>query len=470
MPADSPTLDDNAYREYLLTVAHLDERTATAYIGFLGRFRRVVPRTVKNREVALECFEQSLGQSESPARVKQALDAVRHYWYAVDRARRGGPGVRLSAPRERLLAEMRRVVRLQHKSYRTEQTYLGWARRFLAHSAPTPVRGLTERDARRFLSFLAVELRVASSTQEQAFSALLFLYRFVLERRIDGLRSSIRAQRPRTLPVVLTRSEIERVLGHLPSPYGLMGRLIYGAGLRLRECLSLRIQDIEFDQARISVRAAKGRKDRMAVLPRATVDELRRQIRSVRIAYDRDRAEHNPGVPLPYAFERKDPEAGRAWNWFWVFPSQRISTDPQTGRSYRYHVHPSALQRHFAAAVRAARIRKRATVHSLRHSFATHLIEAGVDIRTVQELLGHADLQTTMVYTHVAANNKLGVESPLDRDWVGEIERSLRDGPLGARGRRPLGPHAASVGPAPAPVCPAIGLEKPKVYSRPAIG
>lgn len=435
MPGNAPTLGDNAYREYLLTIAHLDERTATTYLGYLGRFRRVVPRTVKNREVALEYFERSLRQSEANARVKQALDAVRHYWYAVDRTRRGGPGVRLSAARERLLAEMRRVVRLQHKSYRTEQTYLGWARRFLAHSAATPIGELSELEARRFLSYLAVELRVASSTQEQAFSGLLFLYRFVLDRRIDGLRSSIRAKRPRTLPVVLTRGEIEKVLANLPSPYGLMGRLIYGAGLRLRECLSLRIQDIEFDQARISVRAAKGRKDRMAVLPRKIDDELRRQIRSVRLLYERDRAEHNPGVPLPYALERKDPDAGCAWKWFWIFPSQRLSIDPQTGRSYRYHVHPSALQRHFAAAVRAARIRKSATVHSLRHSFATHLIEAGVDIRTVQELLGHADLETTMVYTHVAANNKLGIESPLDRNWVGEIRRSLRDGPMSPRRR-----------------------------------
>lgn len=433
MPADTPTLTDDAYRDYLLTVAHLDARTAATYLAYLERFRRTVPRTVKNREVALEYFERSVGQSESRARVKQALDAVRHYWYAIDRTRRGAPGVRLSASRERVLAEMRRVVRMQHKSYRTEQTYLGWARRFLAHSAATPVGELSEREARRFLSFLAVELRVAASTQEQAFSALLFLYRFVLELRIDGLRSSIRAKRPRTLPVVLTRGEIEKVLGHLPSPYGLMGRLIYGAGLRLRECLSLRIQDIEFDQTRISVRAAKGRKDRMAVLPRRVAEELKRQIQSVRILYERDRAEHNPGVPLPYALERKDSDAGTSWKWFWVFPSQRISADPQTGRSYRYHAHPSALQRHFAAAVRAGRVRKRATLHSLRHSFATHLIEAGVDIRTVQELLGHAELETTMVYTHVAANNKLGVESPLDRDWVGEIRRSLRDGPMSPR-------------------------------------
>jgi integron integrase len=408
------TLPDDVFRRYLSGIVHFSPEAVDRAVGHLAAFRRLVHRTVANREVAVEVFQRSLARETTPETVKEALEAVRHYWYAIDRARRGHPGETMTADREELVARATEILRTQHKSYRTEKSYVSWIRRFLAHTTGVSGDGLSQRHVREYLTYLAVERHVAASTQEQAFNAILFLYRNVLHQRIEGLRQTIRSRRPRTLPVVLTRGEVNNVIARLPGNYRLMAQLIYGAGLRLRECLSLRVQDFEFDSGRIVVRSGKGWKDRNAILPRAVVADLRRHLRDVRIVYDRDRANRNPGVPLPGALALKDPKGETSWNWFWVFPSQRISVDPQSGRSYRYHLHPTALQRQFTNAVRAAKITKRATVHSLRHSFATHLIEAGVDIRSVQELLGHSSLETTMIYTHVAANNKLGVESPLD--------------------------------------------------------
>ena len=413
--AAPPTLADVDFLEHLVNVAHFDPKRAETAVADVHRFRELVPRSVNSREAALEIFERELGGEAPAAAVGRAIESVKHYWYAVDRIRRGGGEQQLPGEREKLVAGAIQTMRLQHKSYRTEKSYASWIRRFLAYSTGTGPANLGEEHVRRYLSYLAVERHVSSATQEQAFNAILFLYRFVLRRQIEGLRESIRSKRPRLLPVVMTRGEVDAVLRRLPGRFGLMGRLIYGAGLRLRECLGLRIMDIEFDEGRIMLRSAKGRKDRAAILPRTLVDELRRHIDEVRVLYERDRSQHNPGVPLPAALARKHQDAETSWKWFWVFPSERISVDPQSGRSYRYHLHPSALQRNFSTAVRSAGLLKRATVHSLRHSFATHLIESGVDIRTVQELLGHASLETTMIYTHVAANNKLGVESPLDR-------------------------------------------------------
>ncbi len=414
--APKPALPDAEFLTYLVQVAHLTENAAARMVEYVRRFRALVPRSVRDRQVALEAFERALGRTSTAATTSEALEALRHYWYAVDRVRTASPDAPLPADRRELVHEARKLIRLQHKSYRTEKTYLGWVRRFLAYTLGSSIRDLNQRHVRRFLSYIAVEGQVASSTQEQAFNALLFLFRFVLHRPIEGLRESIRSRRPRRLPVVLTRAEVRKVLRVLPSTYRLMGRLIYGGGLRLRECLNLRIQDVEEADARLAIRSAKGAKDRYAILPRAVRADLRRHMNEVRLLFELDRRLGNPGVPLPNALARKNASAEKSWNWFWLFPSERISVDPQSGRSYRYHVHPSTLQRAFGRAVRVAGIGKRATVHTLRHSFATHLVESGTDIRTVQELLGHRNLETTMVYTHVASRNTLGTQSPLDSD------------------------------------------------------
>jgi integron integrase len=268
---------------------------------------------------------------------------------------------------------------------------------------------------RRFLTDLAVERRVSAATQQQAFNALLFFFRHVLHAPVSGLEETLRAKRPRRLPVVLSQAEVLSILRFLPEPFALMARLIYGAGLRLRECLELRVRDLEFEREALVVRSGKGDKDRTTLLPCSIHEQLKRHLLEVRRLYEEDRREHRPGVPLPQALSRKYPSAGKDWSWFWIFPSRRFSLEPRSREIFRYHVFPSSLQKKIRQAVLALGIPKNATVHSLRHSFATHLIEAGCDIRTIQDLLGHNQVQTTMIYTHVAARNKRGIASPLDR-------------------------------------------------------
>jgi integron integrase len=263
-----------------------------------------------------------------------------------------------------------------------------------------------------FLTHLAVDLKVSAATQRQAFNALLFLFRNVLSVPMIDLESVVRAKIGKSLPVVLSVAEVRRIILHLQGIDRLMAMVIYGAGLRLNECLSLRVKDIDFDRSCLTVRAGKGNKDRETVLPDRIVGDLRRHLSAVNTVYRQDRERNVPGVWIPEALARKIPAAGTEWGWFWVFPANRLSVDPDSGVVRRFHVLPTTLQRSFKLAVARAGIAKNATIHTLRHSFATHLIERGYDIRTIQELLGHSDVSTTMIYTHVATKNKLGVSSP----------------------------------------------------------
>ncbi len=312
-----------------------------------------------------------------------------------------------------LEAEMQRVLRLRHTSLRTEKSYLGWLRRFMEFTGDRPGVELRAGDVVRFLSELAVTHHVAPSTQNQAFSALLFLFRHVLHRDLD-VAHAVRAKERRRLPVVLAQAEVTAVLRELSPPFALMARIIYGAGLRLQECLELRVKDVLIDEGVLVVRSGKGDKDRRTILPESVRGELGVHLETVRGLHHRDRAASVPGVALPHALERKYVGAGESWPWFWVFPADDLSVDPRSHVVRRHHRHPSAFQKHFKQAVARAGIAKPATIHTLRHSFATHLLEAGTDIRTIQELLGHTDVQTTMIYTHVATRNRLGVRSPLD--------------------------------------------------------
>jgi integron integrase len=259
-----------------------------------------------------------------------------------------------------------------------------------------------------------VERKVAAATQKQAFNALLFLYRRVLGREVLGLETVIPSHIPRRLPVVLTKEEIRDVFRHLSGVHRLIAAVIYGGGLRLEECLCLRVKDVDFARNCLVIHAGKGDKDRETVLPERLACELQRHLLRVRALYDRDRRRALAGVWLPEALARKYAGAGKEWAWFWLFPSSKLSIDPESGIVRRFHLYPTTLQKAFQRAVARAGLVKRATVHTLRHSFATHLVEKGYDIRTIQELLGHADVSTTMIYTHVATKNKLGVASPLD--------------------------------------------------------
>ena len=314
----------------------------------------------------------------------------------------------------RIIAEVRRAIRARHYSRRTEQAYIGWVRRFLHHHGSRHPLDLGEPEVTAFLSHLAVRRKVAASTQNQALSALVFLYRDVLGRRFGWLDGLVRARRPARLPVVLTPTEVRQVLAQLDGVPRLVGWLLYGGGLRLVESLRLRVKDVEFAANRIVVRDAKGRRDRVTTLPEALQPTLRRHLRRVELRWQADLRDPEWSVPLPSALAVKLPAAGREWPWQWVFPATRIYEDRLTGRRHRWHYHATGVQRAFRVAVLRAGLSKRASCHTLRHSFATHLLERGQDIRTVQELLGHRDVRTTMIYTHVLNRPGLGVRSPAD--------------------------------------------------------
>jgi integron integrase len=322
----------------------------------------------------------------------------------------------VTPPKPRLLDRVRAALRARHYSLRTEEAYVAWIKRyiFFFHATRHPAE-MGAEEVTRFLSSLAVDGQVAASTQNQALSALLFLYRNVLEVDLPWLDGIVRAKRPQRLPVVLTRDEVRAVLQRLEGVARLMACLLYGAGLRVLECCRLRAQDVDFAANQLVVRGGKGDKDRVTMLPAVAKADLARHLEMVRAQHHDDLAVGAGWVELPTALLRKYPNAGREWAWQWVFPATRIYHDRVTGQRRRHHLHETVLQRAVKDAVRRAGLAKRASPHTLRHSFATHLLEDGHDIRTVQELLGHRDVSTTMIYTHVLNRGPAAVRSPVDR-------------------------------------------------------
>lgn len=312
----------------------------------------------------------------------------------------------------RLLDRLRNAIRTRHYSRRTEKAYVLWVRRFLAFHGMRHPDSMGAPEVGNFLADLALRRRVSASTQNQAHSALLFLYRDVLGRDLGSLDSIVRAKQPRRVPLVLDRAEVTSVLARLKGTSSLMASLLYGSGLRLLECLRLRVMDLDLARGEITVRAGKGERDRVTMLPASLREPLACHLEQVRRIHERDVAV-GVGVELPYALDDK-PLAARDWAWRWVFPASRTYVVPRTGETRRHHVHQTVLQRAFRAAVREAGLSKPASCHTLRHSFATHLLEAGCDIRTIQELLGHADLNTTMLYAHALTRVGRVVRSPLD--------------------------------------------------------
>jgi integron integrase len=316
---------------------------------------------------------------------------------------------------ERLLDRVRNTLRRLGYSYRTEQAYVHWIKRFIYFSGKRHPAEMGAAEVTAFLNYLARERDVAAATQNQALSSLLFLYKAVLEQALPWLDELDRAKRPARLPTVLTRSEVQRLLATMRGTKWLMASLLYGAGLRLTECLKLRVKDVDFGYKQILVRDGKGAKDRVTMLPESVVEPLRKQLVVAKAYHDADVAAGYGEVELPDALARKYPRAPYQWPWKFVFPSHKLSTDPRTGAIRRHHVYDNFITRGVKEAVRAAGIHKHVSCHTLRHSFATHLLEGGYDIRTVQELLGHANVSTTMVYTHVLNKGGHGVKSPLDR-------------------------------------------------------
>ncbi|SBV37689.1 Integrase/recombinase [uncultured Stenotrophomonas sp.] len=316
----------------------------------------------------------------------------------------------------RLLDQVREQIRLRHYSVRTEQAYVGWIRRFILANGKRHPKGLGAEEVEGFLTRLATRGNVAASTQNQALSALLFLYRVVLGVELPWMEEVVRAKRPRRLPVVLAQEEVARLLSAMPEGWQeLMARLLYGTGMRLMECLRLRVKDVDFARREICVRSGKGNKDRRVPLPESLRERLLRQRERALLVHQADLEKGQGRAYLPHALARKYPNADAEPGWQYLFPSERVSVDPRSGRAGRHHAGEETVQRAIKQARTRAGIAKPATCHSLRHSFATHLLEAGHDIRTVQELLGHKDVATTQIYTHVLGRGAGGLLSPLDR-------------------------------------------------------
>ncbi|MEA3386014.1 MAG: integron integrase [Thermodesulfobacteriota bacterium] len=406
------------FSSYLLSKRIVPEKRLRYYLSWITRFYAFCDKSlcddVSNEEI--DSFLRHLMKSREDWQVSQANEAIRLYIYYNRRKCQSKADADIDSDTQwkGVVQEMVRMLRLRHRSLSTEKSYIGWLRsfyRFLNGQSPYELNSSHVKD---FLSYLAVERNVSASTQNQAFNAIVFLFRHVFDKDIDDIRGAIRASKKRRLPIVLTKQEIFRIFDHLNETKLLIAQLIYGCGLRLMECLRLRVKDIDFERTCITIRSGKGDKDRETVLPESLKNDLREHLDKVGDLFEKDRGDKVAGVQLPGALERKYPNAGKEWVWQWVFPSKTLSIDPRTRQIRRHHLHPTYLQKQIKRAALAAGLTKRVTVHTFRHSFATHLLEKGYDIRTIQELLGHANVQTTMIYTHVAGKNKLGVKSPMD--------------------------------------------------------
>ena len=362
-------------------------------------------------------FFKYFSQKHADWQIDQAKEALQ--WFAYFQTKLNPPERTIVSGNEKdwktIETDARELLRLKHRSLSTEKTYIGWLRSFGAYLNFKTPANVSSADIQNFLTFLAVERDVSISTQNQALNALVFLYRGVLKKSLtENELDAVKAKGKRKLPIVLTKLEVKSVFSNLTGINRIMAMLVYGCGLRLHECLNLRIKDIDTERNILTVRSGKGDKDRKTVLPETLKTAILDQIEKARTLYEQDRKNELPGVYMPGALNRKYPKAGQEWAWFWIFPSKILSVDPKTKLVRRHHSSSANLQKAFKKAVNISNINKPASIHTLRHSFATHLLESGYDIRTIQELLGHSNLQTTMIYTHVASKNILGVKSPLD--------------------------------------------------------
>lgn len=319
-----------------------------------------------------------------------------------------------SSPKPKLLEQVRQLLRRRHYSYATERTYINWIRRFILFYGKRHPSKLGPEAIERFLSYLAIEGKVAPATQIQALNALVFLYREVLGSDVGVMTGIEWARRRERIPVVFSREEVAQILAVLPERQRLIASLLYGCGLRLNECLRLRVKDIDFTRSQIAIWDSKSNKDRLVMLPVSIRAELTAHLAKTRDLYHEDRSANVAGVYMPTALEAKYPDASKSWKWYWVFPSMNLARDPRTGILRRHHLYPTILQHSLKKVLQELRIEKHATCHTFRHSFATHLLEAGTDIRTIQTLLGHKDLETTMVYTHVVGRGPTATKSPLE--------------------------------------------------------
>jgi integron integrase len=414
------------FQSFLRTRNLVPEKNIPFYALWANRFIHLCNVThLTDDKQALEAFSESLNNDRAVRewQFRQAEQAARLYLYEFkgkivlnnDVTDKSEPLNQMDI--SRVIDEMRRAIRLKHYSYKTERAYVDWANRFFSYVFETgnsKAEPLSNNDVRQFLTHLAIKQRVAASTQNQAFNAILFLFSNVLGKDIGDLADTVRAKRGVKLPVVLSIDEIRLLFENMPENAALMTKLLYGAGLRLMELARLRVQDIDFSMNTITVRDGKGSKDRTTLLPAAVKQELSAHLAEVRKLHEEDLAVGHGEVYLPDALERKYPTAGREWKWQYVFPASNLSVDPRGGKVRRHHISDTAIQAAVKLATSKAGINKRVTVHTLRHSFATHLLMNGVNIREIQELLGHKNVETTMIYTHVLKGLSNAPKSPLD--------------------------------------------------------
>lgn len=407
-----------AFRKYLIDKRIASEKQVIFYLHWVVRcfnhLRKHPGEPLTSADVAeYVSFESKRREGWQIEQAEKAIEVYR-FWVNRQSGISAGPVRDIKGHWKACAEDMQNMMRLRQMSLRTEKTYLQWVRRFYKFVDRLPPEKLTSDHVKDFLTHLAVECKVSPSTQNQAFNAILFLYRHALDKEIADISEAVRARRPKRLPTVLTHEEVMTVVGKMAGVHQLMARVIYSGGLRLNECLSLRVKDLDFERNVIVVKSGKGDKDRETVMAEAVKKDLTVHLKEARKVYIKDRERGLHGVAMPMALARKMPRAATEWKWFWVFPSDTISADPISGVIRRHHRHQTGLQKAVRKAAVLAKVHKRVTIHTLRHSFATHLLEKGNDIRTIQELLGHSNLQTTMVYTHVAKMNRLGIRSPLD--------------------------------------------------------
>jgi integron integrase len=407
------------FRDFLIQIGKVAENKVPYYLNWV-RMYEDFKKTKDQNTGALDRFLIYLSQRYADWQVEQANHAIQLYsFYIARNTVSKAESFESSSNMEvfnwnTIEDELVRLFRLKHFSLKTEKAYKYWIMKFGSYGEQKDFKSISEQDLKNFLSYLSVDVRVSAATQKLAFNAVLFFYRYVLDREIHGLDTVVPAKIPRRLPIVLAVDEIKRIFARLKGANLLMGSIIYGGGLRLQECISLRVKDVDFARNCITIKGGKGNKDRETVFPGKICELLKSHLARIRDIYMSDRKKAVAGVAVPEALESKYPNVGKEWGWFWVFPSENLSIDPVSRIVRRHHIYPTTLQKIFRKAVVESGIPKHATVHTLRHSFATHLIERGYDIRTVQELLGHSDVSTTMIYTHVARKNKLGVTSPFD--------------------------------------------------------
>jgi integron integrase len=387
---------------------------------FLGFARKLERTAIEYNEITVQEFIEALRSDKRTLdwQPRQAEDAIRLYYFNyLGKTSGQTEGVAGIVDIDSALRETKRLIRLKHYSYSTERTYLQWIERFFSYALTSKnkkIGDLSSADFKNFLSHLALKQRVSSSTQNQAFNAILFLFRHVLNKEIENLGDTVRAKRGQKLPVVLTVEEVRQLFSHMNGTNLMIAELLYGAGLRLMELARLRVQDIDFDANIIFVRSGKGDKDRSTMLPAAVRERLKEHLKKVKALHDKDIDAGHGAVFLPDALSRKYPNAAKEWIWQYVFPSSNLSVDPRSGKTGRHHISDKSIQLAVKDALKKAGIAKHATVHTLRHSFATHLLQNGVNIREVQSLLGHKHVETTMIYTHVLRDMSNAPKSPLD--------------------------------------------------------